>query len=37
MPRMGYEPMTPVFGRTNTVHAVDRAATVIGEDLWLDM
>jgi hypothetical protein len=30
MPRVGFEPMTPVFEREKTVHALDRAATVIG-------
>jgi hypothetical protein len=30
MPRVGFEPMIPVFERTKTVHALDRAATVIG-------
>jgi hypothetical protein len=30
MPRLGFEPMTPVFERTKTVHALDRAATVMG-------
>jgi hypothetical protein len=29
MLRVGFEPMTPVFVRTKTVHALDRAATVI--------
>jgi hypothetical protein len=28
---MGFEPMIPVFERAKTVHALDRAATVIGE------
>jgi hypothetical protein len=28
--RVGFERMTPVFERTKTFHAVDRAATVIG-------
>jgi hypothetical protein len=32
MPQMGYEPMIPVFERVKTVHALDRAATVIGFD-----
>jgi hypothetical protein len=27
---MGFEPATPVFERAETVHALDRAATVIG-------
>jgi hypothetical protein len=30
MPREGFEPMTPVFEQAKTVHALDRAATVIG-------
>jgi hypothetical protein len=30
MPRMGFEPTTPVFKRAKTVHALDGAATVIG-------
>jgi hypothetical protein len=30
MPRVGFEPMTPVFERAKTVHASDRVATVIG-------
>jgi hypothetical protein len=30
MPWMGFEPTTPVFERPKTVHALDRAATVIG-------
>jgi hypothetical protein len=29
MPRVGFEPTTPVFERAKTVHALDRAATVI--------
>jgi hypothetical protein len=32
MPRVGFEPMTPVFERSEAVHALDRAATVIGTD-----
>jgi hypothetical protein len=31
MPRVGFEPTIPVFERAKTVHALDRAATVIGE------
>jgi hypothetical protein len=31
MPRVGFEPTTPVFQRAKTVHALDRAATVIGK------
>jgi hypothetical protein len=30
MPRVGFQPMIPVFERAKTVHALDRAATVIG-------
>jgi hypothetical protein len=30
MPRVGLEPTIPVFERDKTVHASDRAATVIG-------
>jgi hypothetical protein len=30
MPLFGFEPTTPVFKRAKTVHALDRAATVIG-------
>jgi hypothetical protein len=30
MPRVGFEPTTPVFERAKTVHALGRAATVIG-------
>jgi hypothetical protein len=30
MPRVGFEPTVPVFERGKTVHALDRAATVIG-------
>jgi hypothetical protein len=29
MPRVGFQPMIPVFERAKTVHAIDRAATVI--------
>jgi hypothetical protein len=29
MPRLGFEPTIPVFERAKTVHALDRAATVI--------
>jgi hypothetical protein len=31
MPRMGFEPTIPVFERAKTVHALDHAATVIGD------
>jgi hypothetical protein len=30
MPRVGFEPMTPVFQQTKRVYALDRAAAVIG-------
>jgi hypothetical protein len=30
MPLVGTEPKTPVFQRVKTVHAFDRAATMIG-------
>jgi hypothetical protein len=30
MPRLGFEPTIPVFERAKTVHALDRAVTVIG-------
>jgi hypothetical protein len=30
MPEVGFDPTTPVFERTKTVHALDGAATVIG-------
>jgi hypothetical protein len=32
MPRVGFEPMIPAFERAKTVHALDRAATVIGNE-----
>jgi hypothetical protein len=32
MPRVGYEPTTPVFEREKTVHALDRATTVIDSE-----
>jgi hypothetical protein len=31
MPRVGFEPTIPAFERAKTVHALDRAVTVIGE------
>jgi hypothetical protein len=34
MPRMEFEPTTPVMERAKTVHALDRAATVIGDVLF---
>jgi hypothetical protein len=30
MPRVGFKPTIPVFEQAKTVHALDRAATVIG-------
>jgi hypothetical protein len=30
MPRVGFEPTIPVFVKAKTVHALERAATVIG-------
>jgi hypothetical protein len=30
MSKVGFEPTIPVFERAKTVHALDRAATVIG-------
>jgi hypothetical protein len=30
MPRVRFEPTIPAFQRAKTVHALDRAATVIG-------
>jgi hypothetical protein len=32
MPWVGFEPTIPVLQRAKTVHALDRAATVIGPD-----
>jgi hypothetical protein len=31
MPRVVFEPTIPVFERAKTFHALDRAATMIGE------
>jgi hypothetical protein len=31
MPRVGFEPTIPVIERAKTVHALDRAVTVIGK------
>jgi hypothetical protein len=31
MPQVGFEAMTPVFERMKPVHALDRAARVIGK------
>jgi hypothetical protein len=33
MPLVGFEPTMPVFKKAKTVHALYRAATVIGEDI----
>jgi hypothetical protein len=33
MPRVGFEITIPAFERAETVHALDRAATVIGESI----
>jgi hypothetical protein len=33
MPRVGFEPTIPVFEQAKTVHALDRATTVIGSML----
>jgi hypothetical protein len=35
MPRVEFEPTTPVFEQAKTVHALDRAATLIGP--WVHM
>jgi hypothetical protein len=32
MPQTGFEPTTPVFQRKKSVHALDRAVTMIGRD-----
>jgi hypothetical protein len=34
-PRVGFEPTIPVFEMAKTVHALDRAATVIGRIMQL--
>jgi hypothetical protein len=31
MPRVGLEPKTPMFRQAKTLHALDRATTVIGQ------
>jgi hypothetical protein len=31
MPWVGFEPMIPAFEQAKAVHALDRAATVIGQ------
>jgi hypothetical protein len=33
MPRVGFEPPTPMFERAKTVHPLDRASAVIGRDI----
>jgi hypothetical protein len=33
MPQVRFEPTIPVFQRAKTVHAIDRAATVIGKNV----
>jgi hypothetical protein len=35
MPRVGFEPTIPVFERAKPVHALDRAAAVIGSDVLI--
>jgi hypothetical protein len=35
MPRVGIESTSPVFERAKTVHALDRATTVIGSNLCI--
>jgi hypothetical protein len=37
MPRVGFEPRIPAFERAKTVHALDRAAIVIGTRLGLGL
>jgi hypothetical protein len=34
MPRVGFEPTIPVFEREKKVHALDRAATVVGTNIY---
>jgi hypothetical protein len=36
MPGVGFEPTIPVFERTKTVHALDRAVTLIGNETTID-
>jgi hypothetical protein len=36
MPQVGFEPTIPVFGRAKTVHALDRADTMIGPYIHVD-
>jgi hypothetical protein len=35
MPRVGFEPRIKVFEQAKTVHALDRAVTVIGNKAFL--
>jgi hypothetical protein len=35
MPRVGFQPTIPLLERAKTVHALDRALTMIGWDLLL--
>jgi hypothetical protein len=35
MPQVGFEPTIPVFKRAKTVHALDRAPTVIGIQVYI--
>jgi hypothetical protein len=35
MPSVGFEPPTPAFEQAKTVHALDRAATMIGMTLYV--
>jgi hypothetical protein len=38
MPWVGFEPMIPAFELEKTVHALDRAATVIGfQDIYTSL
>jgi hypothetical protein len=37
MPQVRFEPTIPVFERVKMVHALDRAATVIGKELLIDI
>jgi hypothetical protein len=36
MPQVGFEPMIPVFEQAKIVHALDRAAMVIGFEINTD-
>jgi hypothetical protein len=33
MPQVGFEPMIPVSEQENTIHALDRAGTVVGKHI----